>query len=141
MKNVTLNELRDLLDEVGARHARKDDVLIANLPADDDFGYDVGVVFQIEGSGMRMRAVSWSGNFQAPRADRRKALEFCNEWNAEKAVPRAYLDKNGDFRLDLSLYTDVDVDAAYIKENFINLFMATSWQFFKAAGQEFGASV
>ena len=139
MKNVTLNELRDLLDEAGVRHMKKDDVLVANLPADDDFGCDVGVVFRIEGSGSRMRAVSWSGEFQAPRADRRKALEFCNAWNADKAVPRAYLDDDGDFRLDLSLFTDVDVDAAYIKENFINLFMGTSWQFFKSAGQEFAS--
>lgn len=138
MKNVTLNDLRDLLDEAGVSCKKKDDVLIASLSADSDFGHDVGIIFTLEGTtGSRMRAVAWSGSFQAPRADRVKALEFCNAWNADKAVPRAYLDTDGDFRLDLSLFTDVDIDASYIKENFIRLFMATTWHFFKDAGREF----
>lgn len=138
MKNVTLNELRDLLDDLGIACKKKDDVLLASLPADEDFGHDVSVLFALDGTNdLRMRAVAWSGSFQAPRADRVKALEFCNAWNTAKAVPRAYLDKDGDFSLDLSLFTDVEIDASYIKENFIRLFLSTSWHFFKDAGQEF----
>ncbi len=135
MKNVTLNEMRDLLDELGVRHMKKDQVLVANLNADEDFEHNVSVVFEIEGD--RMRAVAWSCDFTEPRSNRIKALEFCNSWNDDKVVPRAYLDEDGDFRLDLCLYTDVDLDAAYIKENFARLFMATAWQFFKEAGREF----
>lgn len=135
MKNVTLNQLRELLDETGVRHAKKDDVLLANLPANEDFGRDVLILFAVEG--VRIRAVAGSGGFQAPRAARLQALEFCNAWNAEKAVPRAYLDEEGYFRLDLSLFVDVEIDASYIKENFIRPFMAMSWQFFKDAGREF----
>ena len=140
MKNITLNELRDLLDEAGVRHSKKDDVLFAFLDADEDFGHDVLVLFTIEGDGARSRAIAGRSEFQAPCGNRLQALEFCNAWNDDKVVPRAYLDEKGKFRLDLSLYTDVDLDASYVKENFINLFMATSWQFFKAAGQEFEGS-
>ena len=136
MKNVTLNDLRDLLDEMNVRNMKKDDVLRVQLSADEDFGEDVGVIFEIEDA--RMRAVAWAYEFTAPRADRMKALEFCNQWNADKAVPRAYLDSDGDFRLDLTMYTDVELEKSYIKENFIHLFMATAWQFFKEAGQAFG---
>lgn len=135
MKNVTLEQLRELLDETGVRHTKKENVLIAGLAADEDFGYDVLVLFTAEGS--RIRAVAGSGTFQAPRANRLQALEFCNQWNDEKAAPRAYLDEEGYFRLDSSLYTDVDVDASYIKTRFVDLFMAGSWQFFKEAGKEF----
>lgn len=135
MKNVTLEQLRDLLDEVGVRHTKKEDVLLATLSADEDFGYDVLLLFAAEGS--RIRAIAGSGSFQAPRANRRQALEFCNSWNDDKAAPRAYLDEEGYFRLDASLYTDVDVDASYIKNEFVRLFMASSWQFFKEAGNEF----
>ena len=110
----------------------------ARLSADEDFDKDVGVIFEVEGD--RMRGVAWSCDFTAPRDDRRKALEFCNAWNAEKAVPRAYLDKDGDFRLDLTTYTDVELDESYVKENFVHLFMATAWQFFKEAGEAFSES-
>lgn len=135
MKNVTLEQLRELLDEAGVRHTKKEDVLIASLSADEDFGYDVLILFTVEDS--RIRGIAGSGGFQAPRANRFQALEFCNQWNDGKAAPRAYLDEEGYFRLDSSLYTDVDVDASYIKDGFISLFMASSWQFFKEAGEEF----
>ncbi|MBR5244089.1 MAG: YbjN domain-containing protein [Thermoguttaceae bacterium] len=134
MKNVTLEQLRELLDETEVSHKKKDDVLVAGLAADEDFGYDVVVLFTVEGE--LIRAIAGSAGFQAPRGNRRQALEFCNSWNDDKSAPRAYLDEEGYFRLDASLYTDVDVDASYIKKYFIRLFMTTSWQFFKTAGQE-----
>ena len=135
MKNVTIDQLRELLDEVGLRHMKKENVLLATLRADEDFGYDLLVLFTAEGS--RLRAVAGSGGFQAPRANRLQALEFCNQWNADKAAPRAYLDDEGYFRLDSCLYTDVDVDASYIKTRFVDLFITGAWQFFKEAGKEF----
>ena len=135
MKNVSLNDLRDILDETGLRHVKKENVLLVSLPADEDFGCDVLILLAVEGS--RIRAVAGSRDFQAPRANRIQALEFCNRWNDDKAAPRAYLDEEGYFRLDWFLYTDVDIVESYIKERFVDLFIASSWQFFKEAGQEF----
>lgn len=129
MRNITLNEFARLLDECAVKYERRDNVLYAPMFAAEG----VALAFRYEGSGENscIRAYAWSLTAPKPRS-RKKGLKLCNAWNAENAFPRAYLDQQGGaFILDSVLYSDVDVDPAYITQNFIIMFMQCSRNFFK----------
>lgn len=128
MRNITLNEFAKLLDECAIKYERQDDALLAPKYADEG----VAIAFRYEGSGndSRIHAYAWSLTNPKPRS-RKKGLEFCNAWNAENAFPRAYIDQKGALRLDSVLYSDVDVEPAYVTQNFIIMFITCSRNFFK----------
>lgn len=135
MKDFSLEEFRVILDKAGVVNVKSDNALVVSLDADKNFGYDATAVFTVEDK--RVRVVAGSANFQAPRANRLAALEFCNNWNKERTTPRAFLDPNGYFGLDWSLYVDVDLAASYLETKFVAIFLTGVREFFKEAERAF----
>lgn len=129
MKNITLNEFAKLLDECAIKYERQGDALYTPIFAADG----VGIAFKWEtaGKGACIHAYAWSLTVPKPRVSRKKALKFCNAWNAENAFPRARLEDDGALKLDSVLYSAVDVDPAYVTQNFIIMFITCSRNFFK----------
>ena len=112
-----------------------DGKLLVSLRADDDFRYDVLIVFSAQEN--KIQATAFSTNLKISEDREIDALRFCNRWNYEKCFPKALIDEDRDFRTEMTLLTDEELDPEYVKENFIRLTLGTSWQFFVEAGKEF----
>ena len=140
MVNFTLNDLNELLSELPVMTPPNrglgelcDPPRALAFVSDgaDDFGR---IAFFIEDFGLRAEAY-----YDASEADLRRALEFCNRWNATAAFPRVYVDEDGDFKLDafLPLLGDGEFDRTYVKEKFLRLFTALVVEFCKRVLREF----
>ena len=129
MKNVTQSEFRDLLDKLELLHKKIDNrTLVVPFPADEDFDQPINLLFVVDRNRLQAGAVVPGYGAKLKRAD---ALEFCNVWNREKIYPKAYLDQEGDFTTEISLFHDEEISAEYVQNNFIQLSIATNAQFFK----------
>lgn len=69
-----------------------------------------------------------------------KLITFCNTWNRDKRMPRAYVagpDSDGDFtvRLDLQILCERGVPVDLVQDN-LDLFMSASISFWNALDEE-----
>ncbi len=130
----SIERLRDILDKIGYRHTKKDGVIYATFNS-DDFPKPLACVFTA--SGNKIQVGGWTEGFRFDDERRVEGLEFCNEWNYDKANPRAYLDSDGDLRVDMTLFTDAPLSDEYVEENFVRLFLSTANQFYEEAAKKF----
>ena len=130
----SIDRLRDILDKIGYRHTKKDDALLANFHS-DDFPKPLACIFSAKNK--KIQVAAWTEGFRFEGARRVEGLEFCNQWNYDKANPRAYLDSDGDLRVDMTLFADEPLTDEYVEENFVRLFLSTANQFFEEAAKKF----
>ena len=129
LNKITPDCFRDLLDELNLTHRKvSDSDFMVPLEADDDFDHNVHIVFCIQESRMQAWACVNGYGVENPYED---SLRFCNKWNKEKVMPKAYLDDDGDFIVEISLFTDEPLDEEYVKTNFIRVSCSFIWSFFK----------
>lgn len=133
MKNLTLDKLRDSLDELKVSSLKKDDALRVKLSSDYRFD-DVVVAFSVDGDCVRAdaRSIFFIASIKEPE----KALGFAEEWNGENASSRVTIDENGDFQLNGTF----DVNAETEKEDvtlFLDGFVNDASCFFKKARETF----
>ena len=129
MKHITQEEFRDLLDKLQLLHRKVGNhVLIVPFPADEDFDQPINILFFVGKTKLQAGAVVPGYGSKLKRAD---ALEFCNAWNREKINPKAYLNNDGDFTTENSLFHDKEISEEYVQNNFIQLSIAKIALFFK----------
>ncbi|MBP3530554.1 MAG: YbjN domain-containing protein [Thermoguttaceae bacterium] len=131
----SIDRLRNILDGMGFQHAKIDGAIYAIFKG-ADFSKPLACVF-IAGTN-KIQAVGWEEGFSFDGSRRVEGLEFCNEWNYVKTNPRAYLDRDGDLRVDMTLFTDKPLTDEYVEENFARLFVSTAKQCYEEAAQKFG---
>lgn len=130
VKNITVKEFRDLLDELGLTHKKcGENTFRMPLPMDDDFEDTLGLSFEVRETKIQAWAAVPGFGVENPRAD---SLEFCNKWNREKTAPKVYIDKDGDFIAENTIFIDEEVSKDYIKNNFILLSTVAMKSFFEA---------
>ena len=61
----------------------------------------------------------------------RRLAGFCNKWKREKTAPKVYIDKDGDFIAENTIFIDEEVSKDYIKNNFILLSTVAMKSFFE----------
>ncbi len=133
MKNITQDQFRDLLDELELLHKKVDKrALVVPFPPDEDFDQPINIIYVVDRKKLQAGSVV-SG--YGSNLGRLEALEFCNSWNREKINPKAYVDKDGDFTVEITLFTDEDVSVGYVKQNFILLSISSIALFFKELKQ------
>jgi hypothetical protein len=88
----------------------------------------------------KIQVGGWTEGFRFEGDRRVEGLEFCNEWNYNKANPRAYLDSDGDLRVDMTLFTDEPLSDEYVEENFVRLFLSTANEFYEEAAKKFATA-
>ena len=132
---VSKERFRGLLDKTDTTHSIDEDGdFKVPMAADEDCKYDVTVFFCLQNSSIR--TVAYAYDFKVGTADHTKALLFCNEWNSEKSVPKAFFnEKTGRVAAEWTTWTDVDLSDEYIEENIIIIGQSSSWNFFKAAAK------
>lgn len=133
MKDFSLNDLGALLGAVDVDYFQDEDVFI-DLTRDPE---EVKFCIIYEVQGQWARGLAWS-DFKVKPESRLKALEFCNNWNVENFVPRAFL-QHDDFVLDWNLATDFEISEEYVKENLVELFRAAVGWFAEEVDKEFDA--
>ena len=132
---LSIDRLRNILDGLGFRHAKIDGAIYAIFKG-AGFSKPLACVF-IAGTN-KIQAVGWEEGFSFDGSRRVEGLEFCNQWNCERVNPRAYLDRDGDLRVDMTLFTDTPLTDEYVEENFARLFVSTAKQCYEEAAQKFG---
>ncbi len=133
-KHFSIDRLRDILDKMGYRHLKKDGAIYATFHNDE---YPNPLTCLFTSGGSKIQAAAWMEGVCCDAASRVAGLEFCNDWNYGKVNPRAYLDADGDLRVDMTLFVDETLTDEYVEENFVRLFLGTTDEFYKEAAKKF----
>jgi len=131
VKNVSKNELRGYLDELGLVNKIDSDGDVAVLfEADENFGHDVYMYFNFsdENKG-KITAFAVAPEFKINNDDVAHLLIKCNEWNTNTLVGMAYCINNQP-RISNVIFTDEPVSESYFKENFLKLTLQMFWKFY-----------
>lgn len=129
MKNITLEEIRDLLDDAGLTSRKIDDNSLTAVYRDGEDGIDFVVKFELEGNRIQIWTCEPGLGVELDRQD---ALEFCNKWNRDTISPKIYVDKDGDFIAELNMLTEEEISKEYVKLNFISLALVSMRGFIKS---------
>ncbi len=127
MKNITVSEFRDLLDSHDLTYKKNGDTFIVPLD-DDEVGEKIGVIFSV--SSDRLQSKALIPDFGSKLSETKK-LRFCNAWNRDKVYPKAYLDRDEDFVLEMTIFQDAEISGEYIRQYFILLNFVATIQFFR----------
>lgn len=133
MKNVSLNDLGPLLGAVDVDYCEYKDAFIDLTYDPDELKFCIIYTIQDHWA----RALAWS-HYKVKPETRLKALEFCNEWNSVRRIPRAFL-QHDNFTLDWGLPTDIEISEEFVKENYVELFRASVEWFVEEIDEEFDA--
>ncbi len=133
--DFSIDRLRNILDGMGFRHAKIDGAIYAIFNG-ANFSKPLACVFTAGTNKIQAGCLAEGFRFDGSR--RVEGLEFCNQWNCERVNPRAYLDRDGDLRVDMTLFTDKPLTDEYVEENFARLFVSTAKQCYEEAAQKFG---
>lgn len=128
---ISKKNFRKLLDELNISSTLTDDGFIkVLLNADKDFGYDVVIIFDVEEDTGELTGLSSTPghDFDIPDKDLAQAYIICNEWNRTHII-NAYVSGNS-FWTRYEVFNDEPVSENFIKENFIKICTAGSWQFY-----------
>jgi hypothetical protein len=132
--NNELERLRKILDNMGLRHMKKGGAIYAMF-SNDDCPKPLSCLFTAGES--KMQAAGYMEGITGVDERRVEGLEFCNQWNNGRVNPRAYLDEDGDWRVNMTLFESERLSDEYIEENFVRLFLSTARQFYKEAAKKF----
>lgn len=128
---ISKKDFRKLLDELNISSKLTENGFISViLDADEDFGYDVVVFFNVdENSGELTGLSSTVGtDFDIPDNELANSYIICNEWNSTHIV-KAYVRDNS-FWTRYIVFNDESVSEDFIKENFIKICIGISWKFY-----------
>lgn len=129
-----LERLRNILDNMGCRHMKKDGAIYTRF-SDENNSNPTMCLFTASDS--KIQASAWQEELSYDEERRGESLEFCNQWNYSRVNPRAYLDEDGDLRVDMALFEAEKLSDEYLEENFIGLFVSTARQFYEEAAKRF----
>lgn len=132
--NNGLERLRKVLDNMGYRHMKKDRAIYAMF-SNDDCPKPLTCLFTASES--KIQAAGYMEGVACADDRRVEGLEFCNKWNYGRVNPRAYLDEDGDLRVDMTLFEEERLSDEYVEENFVRLFLSTANQFYEEAAKIF----
>ena len=129
---LTKSKLRDLIP---LPTRMEDGNIICSLDADDDYRYDIFIVFYLDEEVEVLKAMAWS-KLTATGPQASDALLFCNKYNEDKAFLSVhYDDDDQDFNACWAMSTKGASDEC-ISEN-LEIVLGCIWKFFVAAGKEF----
>lgn len=134
-KGLTKEKLRSFLDKAGYAHRVADNgSFLMVLDADEDFGYDVGILFSIEGENEDVLNVNgWAVKFPVNDENKASLVFLCNKWNATHKIPKSYVDlENNRVEVECDFFLDEPVSEEYIYENCIKLPVSGMWNFYKS---------
>ena len=129
--NMTTDELKALCDEIGYYSKISGNALVIPMTRAEDPERPIYNVFVPGENSLSAYAVSVG--FKYPEEKRNGAYLMCNQWNRERPFGRAYLDNEGELRLDMVYMGEEDLDREYVKENLLRLFTICSGDFFEFA--------
>ena len=133
-KNQTLERLRNILDNMECRHIKNDGAIYAMFHFENN-GKTLACLFTA--GEVKIQAAAWMAGVSCDDERRVEGLEFCNQWNCERVNPRAYIDGDGDLRVDMTLFEIEGLTDEYLEENFVRLFFSTANQFYDEAASKF----
>ncbi len=131
MKNITFSEFRDILDTFELTVRRDGNKLIVPMNDRELGEKPVLIIFSLgDEDSAKIQATAMLPGFGSSMSEIEK-MRFCNTWNRDKLFPKAYIDSDEDFILEVTLFKDEEVSEEYVKDNFIGLSIVTSVEFFK----------
>ncbi|ACF14792.1 hypothetical protein Ctha_2342 [Chloroherpeton thalassium ATCC 35110] len=135
IKNPSKEKLRELVDKAKFVNRVTDSgSIIMFLDADQDFGYDVGIIISLAGkSNSILRITGFCNDFPVNDENKPNLVFLCNKWNCDKSFPKVYvnLEENA-IRTESSYLLDEFVSEEFILENCIKLSVSATWDFFKS---------
>lgn len=135
IKGLSLAVLRGLIDKAGYSHKIDEDGdILMTLNADNDFGYDVYIFFQIQGENDTiLKITGYAFDFPVNNDNKANLVYLCNKWNREKRLPKAYVDiENNRVIAEENYFLDEAVSEEYVLESCIKLTTSGIWGFFKS---------
>ena len=130
---LTKSKLRDLI--CGATQVVDDGILMI-LNADDDFRYDVGVLFYLNEESGKLEISGFCSELKVARSNVPDAMLFVNDYNKDKSFLSVNYDGDDqDFNVSWSMMTKGASDEC-VKSN-LDIIISLIWQFFVAVGKEF----
>lgn len=126
MKNITVQEFRDILDDEGLTSKKVDDNVLAVPFPDEENGINFVINFVVEEDRIQIWSCIPGLGVEIPRVD---ALEFCNRWNKEMAFPKVYIDRDRDIIAEHSLLTDEEISEEFLKLNVVTLSIGSIHKF------------
>lgn len=135
----TIEILQELCAELGLYSKPYGDnaALIVPLTRAEEPERPIYNVFLLDSD--RLSAYAVSTGFDLPQERLFDAHWLCNRWNRDRFNTRAYVDKEGELRLDLNFIAD-DLPREFVRERFIRDFIAASGDFFEQAAALFPLS-
>ncbi len=128
-KKIDVKKFREYLDELGLTHKKVGDhTFRMPIPMDDDFEESLGISFEVQEKKIQAWAAIPGFGVENPRSD---SLDFCNKWNKESISPKVYIDKDGDFIAEQTIFIDEELSDDFIKTNFIMFAIASMKGFFE----------
>ena len=128
------NNFRDILDDLSLTFRRAAPGVFVMGYHFDQVELNCNLMFIVE-DGL-IKAFATIPGFGAS-VSRDAKVERCNRWNREKALPKAYVDDDGDVMLQISQVNDETLDPEYVKVKFVVLSIAM----FKSFYEEFAPFV
>ncbi|MBQ8517221.1 MAG: hypothetical protein IJ498_06560 [Akkermansia sp.] len=133
---MTINKLRELVEGTISSSTRvKNDIIYTFLRADDDFRYDVGIVYSLTSKGwLHIRGFCSDLKVSSDRIS--DAIIYCNKHNKDSHFPTAFYDmEDRDFNLSWTIVIENASDEC-IRDH-IKLMVPMMWRFFVNVGKEF----
>ncbi len=135
IKGLTNEQLRTLLDKAGYAHkVTENGSFLMFLDADKDFGYDVGIIFSMQGKDKNtLNITGWATKFPVNDENKASLVFLCNKWNKSYRLPKSYVDLDDNtVTVECDFFLDEPVSEEYILENCIKLPVPLIWSFFKS---------
>lgn len=132
----TIDELESLCGELGLYSKRSGDALVVPMTRAEDPERPIYNVFLADCDKNFLRAYAISVGFTIDEQKQFEAMVLCNKWNRERSFARAYVDRDGELRLELD-FEGEGIPKEYARENFIREFTAASGDFFEWASTAF----
>ena len=127
MTNLTLDQTRRLLREVGFDSQEEDDSILVVLDPDEKFDLETPVWFFPSEGLLQVRASIDDFASELSETDR---LEFCNAWNRENLWSKSYFE-DGDLCVETYLYLFEDLSEDFVKSVFLTGSVESCRNFFR----------
>lgn len=131
MNYINKSIVREMCDEAGFRTTITESGAICMiLAADEDYGHDVWVVFEVDEKNNRLRVVAYGG-INVKQTKLADAISRVNKYNKETSLMKAYIDNDGDVVIERWEIIDEEVSEDFVLNNVIKLCPPLMWSFFK----------
>ena len=129
MKNIKPDEFRNILDQFDTTYTREgSEFYVPWKDTETESGVEIVVISDLGEE--KIQAVAMKPGYSSNLSLDEK-FRFCNDWNFNYEIPKAFLDKSGDFVLETCLFHDKDVSLEFVRDVFVQLSLDSSLLFFK----------